>query len=238
METVERRLITVTSRADPSTTVLIADPDPLVARGLAMIVSSAGDLDVVGTYVNGTEAVFEAQSSRPDVIVMDNRLLDLDGFATLRLLDTGCRQPAPKVVLVSTAEDEDAVMRAVTAGASGYVLKRTAHDDLVPAVRHVAAGHAWLDQQVVATVIDALVRTARAWHPIPMPAWVRLTPRELEVLVLMTEGLSNAEIGERLVVSEGTVKTHVSRVLMKIAARDRAQAIALAYRSGWVSMAS
>ena len=108
----------------------------------------------------------------------------------------------------------------------------------MPAIRHVALGHAWLDQQVAGAVIDALVEQPAAPGATPIPALGRLTPRELEVLLLMADGLSNAEIGTRLVVSEGTVKTHVSRVLMKLAARDRAQAIALAYRSGWVSMAS
>lgn len=220
------------------TTVLIADADPLVASGLAMIIGAAAGLEVVGTFLDATEAVFEAQCLRPEVVVMDLRLLDLHGFTTIRLLDAGRRQPGPRVVLVSTADDDATVVQAVLAGASAYVLKRTAHENLVEAIRHVAAGHSWLDQHVVASVIDALASCPRFRHGVADPVCGRLTPRELEVLVLMADGLSNAEIGERLVVSEGTVKTHVSRVLMKLAARDRAQAIALAYRSGWVSLAS
>ena len=220
-----------------ATTILIADADPLVASGLSMIIGAAAGLEVVGTFVDATEAIFEAQCLRPDVVVLDLRLLDLDGFATLRLFDADPRQPGPRVVLVSTADDDETVIRAVLAGASGYVLKRAAHDDLVRAVRHVAAGHSWLDQHVVASVLDALARTPRFRHGVADPVCGRLTPREVEVLSLMADGLSNAEIAERLVVSEGTVKTHVSRVLMKLAARDRAQAIALAYRSGWVSLA-
>lgn len=219
-------------------TVLIADADPLVALGLALLIGSVPDLHVVGTFDSGTDAVFEAQCRQPDVVVMDVNLLDLDGFATIRLLDGGHGRPGPRVVLMSAADETAAVVPAVLAGAAGYVLKQAAPQDLVRAVRHVAAGHAWLDPHVVAPVITALAGLPRTRRGSPRRSCQQLTPRELEVLLLMADGLSNAEIGERLVVSEGTVKTHVSRVLMKLAARDRAQAIALAYRSGWVSVAS
>lgn len=220
------------------TTVLIADADPLVASGLSMIIGAASGLEVVGTFVDATEAVFQAQCHRPTVVVMGLGLLDLADDTSVRLLDPGRCRAGPRVVLVSTADDDETVIQAVLAGAAGYVLRRAAHEDLVRAVRHVAAGHSWLDQHVVASLIDALASAPRFRHGVADPACGRLTPRELEVLELMADGLSNAEIGERLVVSEGTVKTHVSRVLMKLAARDRAQAIALAYRSGWISLAS
>jgi DNA-binding NarL/FixJ family response regulator len=227
-----------TSEVAAPTTVLIADADPLVAGGLALLVGAAPQLELIGTYCSGTEAVFEAQSRRPDVVVLDVRLLDLDGFAALRLLRGSLRCPGPRVVLTSGTEDDGTVVRAVLAGVAGYVLKRTAPADLVRAIRHVAAGHAWLDPYAVAAVIEALARTPRPQHRAHGHPRDQLTPRELEVLLLMADGLSNAEISERLVVTEGTVKTHVSRVLMKLAARDRAQAIALAYRSGWISLAS
>ncbi|HEU5485450.1 MAG TPA: response regulator transcription factor [Microlunatus sp.] len=238
METAGGPPIAVASCDEARTTVLIADADPLVASGLALIIGGARDLEVVGTYDRGTDAVFQAQCHPPDVIVLDVRLLEIDGYTTLRLLDAGRGRPGPRVVLVSAADDDETVIQAVLAGAAGYVLKRTAHEELVRAVRHVAAGHAWLDQQVVAPVIDALARTPRARQSGARPSCGRLTPRELEVLVLMADGLSNSEISQQLVVSEGTVKTHVSRVLMKLAVRDRGQAIAVAYRSGWVSLAS
>lgn len=221
------------------TTVMIADVDPLVARGIALLIGTEPDLEVLGTYDSGAAAVFEAQRQRPDVVVMDVQLADLDGCAVARLLDLGDQAPPPRLVLVSSLDhdDDDLVIRALIAGASGYVRRRAALTDLVAAIRHVALGHAWLDPHVAGAVIGALSSTPRPLRAVSQ-RYERLTPRELEVLMLMADGLSNAEIGTRLVVSEGTVKTHVSRVLMKLAARDRAQAIALAYRSGWVRIAS
>jgi DNA-binding NarL/FixJ family response regulator len=222
------------------TTVMIADVDPLVTRGIALLIGTEPDIEVVGTYDSGEEAVFQALRQRPDVVVMDVQLADLDGCAAARLLvDLGGRTPPPRLVLVSSLDhdDDEMVIRALIAGASGYVRRRAALTDLVAAIRHVALGHAWLDPHVAGAVIGALVSGPPPGRAVSQ-RYDRLTPRELQVLMLMADGLSNAEIGTRLVVSEGTVKTHVSRVLMKLAARDRAQAIALAYRSGWVRIAS
>jgi DNA-binding NarL/FixJ family response regulator len=222
------------------TTVMIADVDPLVAQGIALLIGTEPDLEVLGTYDSGAAAVFAAHRQRPDVVVMDVQLADLDGCAAARLLgDPGDHTPPPRLVLVSALDhdDDDMVIRALIAGASGYVRRRAALTDLVTAIRHVALGHAWLDPHVAGAVISALSSSPRPLRAVSQ-RYQRLTPRELEVLLLMADGLSNAEIGTRLVVSEGTVKTHVSRVLMKLAARDRAQAIALAYRSGWVQIAS
>lgn len=222
------------------TTVLIADVDPLVARGIALLVGTEPDIEVLGTYDNGDDAVFQARRQRPDVVVMDVQLADLDGCAAARLLtDLGGQSPSPRLVLVSSLDQDDAdmVIRALIAGASGYVRRRAALTDLVAAIRHVALGHAWLDPHVAGAVISALSSSPQPLRVVSQ-RYRRLTPRELEVLLLMADGLSNAEIGTQLVVSEGTVKTHVSRVLMKLAARDRSQAIALAYRSGWVQLAS
>jgi DNA-binding NarL/FixJ family response regulator len=220
------------------TTVMIADVDPLVARGIALLIGTEPDLEVLGTYDSGDEAVFQAHRQRPDVVVMDVQLADLDGCAAARLLlDVG--RPPPRLVLVSSLDhdDDEMVIRALIAGASGYVRRLSALTDLVTAIRHVALGHAWLDPHVAAAVIGALSTTPQPDRGVSR-RYGLLTPRELEVLMLMADGLSNAEIGLRLVVSEGTVKTHVSRVLMKLSARDRAQAIVLAYRSGWVPIAS
>jgi len=222
------------------TTVMIADVDPLVARGIALLIGTEPDIEVLGTYDSGEEAVFQAHRRRPDVVVMDVQLADLDGCAAARLLvDLGGQTPPPRLVLVSSLDhdDDEMVIRALIAGASGYVRRRAALTDLVSAIRHVALGHAWLDPHVAGAVIGALASSPQPGRLVTQ-RYDRLTPRELEVLMLMADGLSNAEIGTRLVVSEGTVKTHVSRVLMKLAARDRAQAIALAYRSGWVQIAS
>ena len=222
------------------TTVMIADVDPLVARGIALLIGTEPDIEVVGTYDSGDEAVFQAHRQRPDVVVMDVQLADLDGCAAARqLTDLGGQSPPPRLVLVSSLDhhDDEMVIRALIAGASGYVRRRAALTDLVAAIRHVALGHAWLDPHVAGAVIGALSSSPQPLRVVSQ-RYDRLTPRELEVLLLMADGLSNAEIGTRLVVSEGTVKTHVSRVLMKLAARDRAQAIALAYRSGWVRLAS
>jgi DNA-binding NarL/FixJ family response regulator len=222
------------------TTVMIADLDPLVARGIALLIGTEPDIEVMGTYDSGDDAVLQAHRQRCDVVVMDVRLADLDGCAAARrLTDPRGQVPPPRLVLVSSLDhqDDDMVIRALIAGASGYVRRRAALTDLVSAIRHVALGHAWLDPHVAGAVIGALSSSPQPLRVVSQ-RYDRLTPRELEVLLLMADGLSNAEIGTRLVVSEGTVKTHVSRVLMKLAARDRAQVIALAYRSGWVRLAS
>jgi DNA-binding NarL/FixJ family response regulator len=161
----------------------------------------------------------------------------LDGVAATRALcadrpsDAG--GPVVKVLVLTTFDDDDAVYGALLAGATGYLLKQAAPRDLAAAVRAVAAGDAWLDPGVAGRVVRALATVPRVADRVPELV-ARLTPREREVLVLMAEGLSNAEIAERLVLGEGTVKTHVSRVLMKTATRDRPQAIALAYRCGLV----
>lgn len=236
--TVERPATAVRHGDDAKTTVVIADADPLVAGGLALLIGNCPTFELIGSYLSCTEAVFQAQCRPPDVVVMDIPLSDPDAFTAVRLLAPDGSRRASRVVLVSAVEDAQAVVRALQAGVSGFVLKRSAPADLVRAILHVAAGRAWLDPYVTAQVVDAVARMPQAWRERGASSFERLTPRELEVLVLMAGGLSNAEISDRLVVSEGTVKTHVSRVLMKLAARDRAQAIALAYRSGWVSMAS
>lgn len=238
METVDRRLTTARPGAEArTTTVVIADADPLVISGLALLIGSCPTMEVIGSCLSGTEAVFQTRCHQPNVVVMDIGLFDLKEFGAALPPGPGRSGSSPRVLLISSIDDAATVVHALQSGASGFLLRRSAPADLVRAILHVAAGRAWLDPHVTAPLIEIVARTPLAGHGRGAAAVDRLTPRELEVLLLMADGLSNCEISERLVVTEGTVKTHVSRVLMKLAARDRAQAIALAYRSGWVSMA-
>ncbi len=217
--------------------VLIADDQALIRAGLTMLLDAQPDLEVVAEAAEGAEAVRLAELHRVDVVLMDVRMPGTDGVAATRALCADRRSddsaPGPKVLILTTFDDDDAVYGALSAGASGYLLKHAVPHDLLAAIRRVAAGDAWLDPAVAGSVIAALARGPRPGEPVP-DILSRLTPREREVLVLIAEGLSNAEIADRLVVGEGTVKTHVSRVLMKTASRDRSQAVALAYRSGLV----
>jgi len=219
--------------------VLIADDQALIRAGLTLLVNAQPDLDVVAEAADGAEAVRLAELRRVDVVLMDVRMPGIDGVAATRALcaDRSSEDPAPgpKVLILTTFDDDNAVYGALSAGASGYLLKHAVPHDLVTAIRRVAAGDAWLDPAVAGRVIAALAHgPRRPGEPVP-DILSRLTPREREVLVLIAEGLSNAEIADRLVVGEGTVKTHVSRVLMKTASRDRSQAVGLAYRSGLVT---
>ncbi|MET1005010.1 MAG: response regulator transcription factor [Propionibacteriaceae bacterium] len=221
-----------------SISVLVADDEALIRAGIVMMLERHHDVTVVGEAANGAQAVELARALRPDVVLMDLRMPVMDGEAATRQLcaessDTP-QLPLVKVLVLTTFEDDDAVYGALLAGASGYLLKHAAPQDLISAVRHVAAGEAWIDPSVAGRVIKALANLPRAGQS-DSELCARLTPREQEVLVLMAHGLSNGEIGQRLVVGAGTVKTHISRILMKTASRDRSQAIALAYQSGLVS---
>ncbi|MET1005607.1 MAG: response regulator transcription factor [Propionibacteriaceae bacterium] len=220
-----------------TTTVLVAEDQALVRAGIVMLLRAAPDLDVVAEAVNGQEAVELTHRHTPDVVVMDVRMPVLDGVTATRVLcadrPSSSTAPLVKVLVLTTFDDDADVYGALVAGATGYLLKHAAPRDLVSAVRAIAAGDAWIDPAVAGRVIRALAEVPRVADRVPELV-ARLTPREREVLVLMAAGLSNAEIAERLVVGVGTVKTHVSRALMKTATRDRAQAIALAYRCGLV----
>ena len=163
------------------TTVMIADVDPLVAQGIALLIGTEPDLEVLGTYDSGAAAVFEAHRQRPDVVVMDVQLADLDGCAAARLRgDLGDQTPPPRLVLVSSLDhdDDDMVIRALIAGASGYVRRRAVLTDLVAAIRHVALGHAWLDPHVAGAVIGALSSSPRPLRAVSQ-RYQRLTPLEL-----------------------------------------------------------
>ena len=217
--------------------VVVADDQPVVRAGVAMLLDVQPDIAVVAEAGDGEEVVELVRSHRPDVVVMDLRMPGVDGIeATRRLLEDVATDPdrLVKVLVLTTFDDVGSVRGALRAGASGFLLKQAAPHDLPAAVRKVAAGQTWIDPGVGRTVLDAFLEA-----PEP-PAGstdlgARLTPREREVLSLVAQGLSNGDIRQRLFLSEATVKTHVARVLMKTGARDRAQLVALAHTTGFVT---
>jgi DNA-binding NarL/FixJ family response regulator len=210
------------------TSVLVADDQELVRTGLRTILERSG-LDVLGEAADGREAVHEARRLRPDVVLMDVRMPRLDGIgATRELLAAG---GGPRVIVLTTFDLDEYVYEALRAGASGFLLKDAPPDRLVAAIHAVNDGEALLAPQITRRLVERYI-APRA--PLP-PGLDELTPREREVLTLVARGLSNAEIGETLVLSLPTVKTHVSRVLMKLGLRDRVQAVVLAYEAGIVT---
>jgi DNA-binding NarL/FixJ family response regulator len=207
--------------------VLVADDQAMVREGLRMLLSREPDLDVVAVAGTGREAVAQAARFHPDVLLMDIRMPELDGLEAARRILAA--DGDARVLVLTTFNLDEYVYEALRAGASGFVLKDDPPESLIAAVRTVAGGDALLSP----TVTQGVIRQFTRLHRQPPPdAVASLTARELEVLRLITEGLSNAEIGEALYISDTTVKTHVTRVLAKLQLRDRAQAIVLAYRTG------
>jgi RNA polymerase sigma factor (sigma-70 family) len=209
--------------------VLLVDDDDLMRAGLRAVLSSDPRVEVVGEAGNGRAAVERARTLRPDLVLMDVRMPDLDGIsATREVLTTS---PEVKVVILTTFEQDDYIFGALHAGASGFLLKRTGPEELLTAIQTVAAGDSLLSPSVTRTVIDRMAR-----QPTPEIGsehlLAELTPREREVLELLARGLSNGEIADELVIEESTVKTHVKRILMKLRLRDRIQAVIFAYESG------
>jgi DNA-binding NarL/FixJ family response regulator len=211
--------------------VLLADDQAMVRAGFRLILSAEPDITVVGEAADGTQAVAAARRLRPDVTLMDVRMPRMDGIDATRRL--AAEDPPLTRVIVLTTFDVDAhVYDALRAGASGFLLKNAPPEELVEAIRLVAAGGALLDPAVTRRVIEEF---ARSPAPGPLPAAVAsLTEREREVLQLVAQGLSNAEIAATLFVSEATVKTHVARLLGKLGLRDRVQAVVFAYERGLV----
>jgi DNA-binding NarL/FixJ family response regulator len=212
--------------------VLIADDHALLRNGLRGILDAQEDMEVVGEAEHGAQAVDEAIRLRPDVVIMDIRMPRLDGIeATKRVIAQG--EKAPKVLVLTTFDLDEYVYEALRAGAGGFVLKDAPPRQLVEAVRTVAGGESLLAPAVTKRLIERYVSRPPA-ESVKREQFAELTERELEVLRLLTRGLSNGEIGQRLFLSEATVKTHVTRVLSKLGVRDRVQAVVLAYESGLV----
>jgi DNA-binding NarL/FixJ family response regulator len=212
--------------------VLIADDQALVRAGFRVLVDSAADLEVVGEAGDGAEAVALARSRRADVVLMDVRMPVMDGLAATRELTRD--QGGPRIIILTTFDIDEYVFEALRAGASGFLLKDTEPADLLQAVRIVAAGEALLAPSVTRRLIEEFA-TRPDPHRIPPAALEVLTEREREVLALVARGLSNGEIATELFISPATAKTHVSRVMMKLGARDRAQLVVTAYETGLVS---
>ena len=211
--------------------VLVADDQGMVRSGFSILLNAQPDIEVVGEAVNGQEAVTRAAELRPDVILMDVRMPVLDGLAATRQITA--TDGAPKVLVLTTFDLDDYVYEALRSGASGFLLKDASAGELAEAVRVVAAGDALLSPGVTRRLISEFARLG-APRAASRQHLDGLTDRETEVLGLVARGLSNGEIAAHLIVAEQTVKTHVSRVLMKLALRDRAQAVVFAYESGLV----
>ena len=216
--------------------VLVVDDEELVRTGLRMILDAESDISVVGTAADGAQAVSEVRRLRPDVVLMDIRMPAVDGLAATRTILGGPDAAPCKVVILTTFDVDEHVYEALRAGASGFLLKDVPADQLVHAIRVAAAGEALLAPSVTRRLIAAFTEhgpppEGTAAHP---PGLAELTAREVEVLVLLAEGLSNAEIARRLFVGDATVKTHVARILTKLGVRDRVQAVIVAFRAGLV----
>ncbi|HST15581.1 MAG TPA: response regulator transcription factor [Gaiellaceae bacterium] len=218
--------------------VVLVDDQALVRAGFRMILDAEAEIDVVGEAADGRDAIDQVRSLRPDVVLMDIRMPELDGLeAARRILADGFfggGEP-PRILMLTTFDRDEYVYEALRAGASGFLLKDTPPEQLVAAIEVVAAGDALLAPSITRRVIAEFVKGGGSKAQAEFPRLRDLTAREREVLGLIARGLSNAEIAKELFVSETTVKTHVARVLMKLGLRDRVQAVVLAYEAGVVT---
>jgi DNA-binding NarL/FixJ family response regulator len=214
--------------------VAVADDQALVRSGFAVLLRSADDVEVVGEASNGREAVELARRAGPDVMLMDIRMPEMDGLEATRHITSEQATESTRVLILTTFDLDEYVFEALRAGASGFLLKDTLPDDLLAAVRVVADGEALLAPKVTRRLIEQFVQQPVAAPIEPHPGLRLLTDREREVLAAVARGLSNAEIAEQLFMSHATAKTHVSRLLTKLGARDRAQLVMLAYEAGVV----
>jgi DNA-binding NarL/FixJ family response regulator len=218
-----------------SVRVLLVDDQALIRAGFRMILDAEEGIEVVGECADGTQAIDSVARLKPDVVLMDIRMPEMDGIeATRRIVGTNGDVPV-KVLMLTTFDLDEYVYDALRAGASGFLLKDVPAEQLVAGIRLVAEGEALLAPSVTRRLIQEFSRSAPSRREGPPPELEELTPRELEVFGLLARGLSNAEIAAELIVSETTVKTHVARILMKLGVRDRVQAVVLAYESGVVS---
>ena len=210
--------------------VLVVDDQKLLRAGFRVILGSESDITVVGEAADGQEAVELARQLTPTVVLMDIRMPIMDGLTAARVI---LAETSSRVLILTTFDFDEYVYAALQAGASGFLLKDAPSEQLVAAVRSVAAGDALIDPSITRRLIQQFVRATRP-RTEPPPQLAALTPRERDVLRLVAQGLSNAEIAARLVVEESTAKTHVSRILMKLDLRDRVQAVVFAYECGFV----
>jgi DNA-binding NarL/FixJ family response regulator len=217
--------------------VVVADDQVLVRAGFRVLVDSAPDLEVIGEAGDGVEAVELARRERPEVVLMDIRMPRMDGLEATRRIVADELLDGVRVLVLTTFDLDEYVYQALRVGASGFLLKDTPPADLLAAIRVVAAGDALLAPSVTRRLIEEFARRPEPAAVAPA-ALSALTQREREVLALVARGLSNAEIADRLFVSAATTKTHVSRVLAKLQARDRAQLVMLAYETGLVTPGS
>jgi DNA-binding NarL/FixJ family response regulator len=217
--------------------ILLADDQALLRAGFRMILDAEAGMEVVGEAGDGREAIDLVRSLRPDVVLMDIRMPELDGLEAARRILTGgvVDGDPPRILMLTTFDLDEYIYDALRAGASGFLLKDTPPEQLVEAITIVAAGDALLSPSITRRVIAEFVKGTGPKPQAQFPRLADLTARELEVLVLIARGLSNAEIAKTLFVSETTVKTHVARILMKLGLRDRVQAVVLAYEAGVVA---
>lgn len=213
--------------------VLVVDDQPLIRQAVADILAVHDDLDVIGTAADGREAIAEASRLRPDVVLMDIRMPDVDGIRATELI---CAEPGAgemRVLVLTTFEEEEYVVSALRAGASGFIGKGAEPEDIARAVRAVHAGDTLLSPVATRALISRYVMPASGSRAAGVPAELSgLTEREVEVLLLVARGRSNQELAEQLFISPHTAKTHVNRIMSKVGAHDRAQLVILAYESG------
>jgi len=216
--------------------VLVVDDEALLRTAFSSLIDAEDDLEVVGEAADGRQAVQNAARLRPDVVVMDVRMPVMDGIEATRLITAGQGAGVPRVLILTTFDLDEYVFEALRAGASGFALKSRPLEELLSAIRTVAAGEALLAPSVTRRLIAHFAHRAPA-PPRAAPGLAELTDREREVLALVARGLTNAELAGTLCVSLPTAKTHVSRILTKLGARDRTQLVILAYESGIVTAA-
>jgi DNA-binding NarL/FixJ family response regulator len=218
--------------------IVVVDDQPLVRVGISMLVNAEEDITVVAEAANGQEALIQVRAHRPDVVLMDVRMPGTDGIAATRsVVEEGLHAQSGqlvRVIILTTYHIEEAVYAALRAGASGFLLKDAAPTEIVAAIRAVAAGEAWLDPTVTRQLIDDFFN--RPEPNVFTSEMAQLTPREREVLVLVAQGLSNADVAVKLFISEATVRAHLSHVIAKLGVREKSQAVVAAYQTRLVQL--